>query len=145
MKSISVFWVFCFALAFLVSCQIGKDIYAEITVDEGLPPVFRLSADKDFDKPIHVREVRVVSDVQRTLYWGLNTYQRKPTRVPIREIVYGVAPDGFNEAMKALPLEPNSVYRLHVGALGASIDLYFTYKPGKYSGYNRGYKRTGGV
>jgi len=126
-------------------------MYVDIAVSEDSPPLFRLSADENFTKPAYVTYMAVYSDKpgEKHIRWAIMAHRRKLDgfrvvdvngfRVPLREIVYGVVPDGFREWSKtrpALPLEPDALYSLIVrgGVAGVGTIVHFRYKPGRYFG-----------
>ena len=139
MRSISVIWMLCLALMFLTGCRPKEYIYVEIIINENLPPLFILSADQELETPALVRGIEIFPDEpgKPRIYWALSIGNRAPSGVPIRQVVYGVVPDGINESVKALPLEPNGKYRFEIwgGVAGVGATVHFTYRPGSYSGY----------
>lgn len=138
MRWIKVICILFPLLVFLTGCIPQEDIYIEIAVNDlNLPPVFKLSPDKDFEKPILVMWFNIVSKSEKSpyLYWALDP-KNKAWRFPVQEITYGVVPDGSIEDSKALPLEPYAKYSLDIyGGHGVRAIVDFTYEPGVYSGY----------
>ncbi|MBN2015628.1 hypothetical protein JW766_02240 [Candidatus Dojkabacteria bacterium] len=152
MRSGFVVMMLCLLLIPLLGCIPKEYLYVEVIVnDRSSPPVFRFSGDKKFKKPAErFRGITVYSDspdrtLPRKFYWSISTWDGSHNlgsamrRVSIREIVYGIVPEGFKEWEKLLPLEPDAEYGLEIGRSFIHMDMIFSYKPGIYSGYGSSY------
>ena len=140
MKSVYAISISCLALIFLTGCQPLEYMYVEVNIKEGSPPVMKLSADAKFETPVFVMSIAVFVDEPgkpRTFYWTVTGINSVPSSVPLREVVYGVVPDGLTEWTEPLPLEPNAEYGLDIdgGQAGVGVTMYFTNKPGRYFGH----------
>ena len=148
MRLICVIWILLLSLASLTGCQPEEYIFVEVVVTQGSPPVFRLSEDEGFETPAYVINIDVFSDEQGNEYkffWAIASHRREirdskvidiiGASVPIREVVYGVLPEGFKESEKPLALEPDAKYRLRVyGRPSGVAVVHFTNTPGRYFG-----------
>ena len=108
--------------------------YIEVIIDEDSPPVFRFSKDEEFRAPVKVTSIKVYSKEERTksamIRWYIVAIDQE---IPLREVVYGVVPDGFKEDKRALPLKPGAKYVLYVFRGGG---IHFINKPGRYNNYS---------
>lgn len=118
-------------------CLIGEprpQTYGEVVITEGSPPLIRLGrGDERSRKDALVNRIHVIfhEENANSPIWFWNIKAIDPW-VPLREVTYGVVPEGFREVTKAIPLEPGVRYRLHVSGFD-NIIIYFTNKPGIYS------------
>ena len=142
MKALFAVCILCLASVILSGCPPPEDhMYVEVIVTEDSPPVFRFGGDGNFEAPADVEYIHVYLNRPQDMhefYWAIRAHRPGGGfgyDIPLREVVYGVIPDGFKESVKAVPLEPGGEYLMQIyGGYGVKVEFCFAYKPGRYYG-----------
>lgn len=96
-------------------CFGPRPIHVALAPSDGMsrPPVFLLASDSDFSSPAQPTAITVRtclgSDLPNKVVWFVSSYRPTPSKDPLpflRQIEYGVLPNGWVERVPAEPLAP---------------------------------------